>query len=74
MAIGPITDDRAAIALAFESAAAAWRRVGGPVLSIGMSGDWREAVAAGSTMIRLGTTIFGPRPARAASKKASMSS
>lgn len=74
MAIGPITDDRAAIVLAFESAAAAWRRVGGPVLSIGMSGDWREAVAAGSTMIRLGTTIFGPRPARAASKKASMSS
>jgi len=74
MAIGPITEDRAVIARAFESAAAAWRRVGGPVLSIGMSGDWREAVAAGSTMIRLGTTIFGPRPARAASKKASMSS
>jgi pyridoxal phosphate enzyme (YggS family) len=68
MAIGPITNDRAAISRAFEEAAAIWRRIGGPVLSIGMSGDWREAVAAGSTMIRVGTTIFGPRPAPRASK------
>lgn len=68
MAIGPITEDRSAIALAFETAAAVFRRIGGTTLSIGMSGDWREAVAAGSTMIRLGTTIFGPRPAPRASK------
>ncbi|MEE4245168.1 MAG: YggS family pyridoxal phosphate-dependent enzyme [Kangiellaceae bacterium] len=32
-------------------------------LSIGMSGDWRQAIAAGSTMIRLGTALFGKRPA-----------
>lgn len=32
-------------------------------LSMGMSGDWEWAVEAGSTMIRLGTSIFGPRPA-----------
>jgi pyridoxal phosphate enzyme (YggS family) len=74
MAIGPITEDRSAIARAFELAAQTWRSIGGPVLSIGMSGDWREAVAAGSTLIRVGTTIFGPRPAARASKNALMSS
>lgn len=31
-------------------------------LSMGMSGDYRAAIAAGSTMIRLGTVLFGPRP------------
>lgn len=30
-------------------------------LSIGMSGDLRAAIAAGSTMVRVGTAIFGPR-------------
>ncbi|HET6894820.1 MAG TPA: YggS family pyridoxal phosphate-dependent enzyme [Candidatus Baltobacteraceae bacterium] len=68
MAIGPITEDRAALARAFEAAAQVCARIGGSTLSIGMSGDWREAVAAGSTMIRVGTTIFGPRPAPRASK------
>lgn len=68
MAIGPITEERSAIARAFELAAEVFGRVGGSTLSIGMSGDWREAVAAGSTMIRVGTTIFGPRPLRPASK------
>jgi len=32
-------------------------------LSMGMSGDYPVAIAAGSTMIRLGTTLFGDRPA-----------
>lgn len=31
-------------------------------LSMGMSGDWEWAIEAGSTVIRLGTLIFGPRP------------
>ena len=30
-------------------------------LSMGMSGDYQSAIAAGSTMIRLGRTIFGER-------------
>ena len=30
-------------------------------LSIGMSGDWRTAVRFGSTMVRIGTAIFGER-------------
>jgi pyridoxal phosphate enzyme (YggS family) len=32
-------------------------------LSMGMSGDWRPAVAAGSTWVRLGSGLFGPRQA-----------
>lgn len=30
-------------------------------LSMGMSGDWEAAIAEGSTMVRIGTAIFGPR-------------
>ncbi|WP_216910264.1 YggS family pyridoxal phosphate-dependent enzyme [Synechococcus sp. CCY 0621] len=30
--------------------------------SMGMSGDWREAVTAGSTWVRLGSVLFGSRP------------
>jgi pyridoxal phosphate enzyme (YggS family) len=32
-----------------------------PVLSMGMTGDFEAALAAGSTMLRLGTALFGPR-------------
>lgn len=31
-------------------------------LSMGMSGDYRIAIAQGSTCVRIGTAIFGPRP------------
>lgn len=31
-------------------------------LSMGMTGDWEWAMEAGTTMIRLGTYLFGPRP------------
>jgi hypothetical protein len=63
MAIGPVTGDRDEISRAFELAAKTFARVGGSTLSIGMSGDWREALRAGSTMIRLGTALFGSRSA-----------
>lgn len=33
-----------------------------PILSMGMSGDFEAAVRAGSTMLRLGQVLFGPRP------------
>jgi uncharacterized pyridoxal phosphate-containing UPF0001 family protein len=33
-----------------------------PVLSMGMSSDFEAALAAGSTMLRLGQALFGPRP------------
>lgn len=35
-----------------------------PELSMGMSGDFEVAVEEGSTMVRLGSAIFGPRPPR----------
>ena len=35
-----------------------------PELSMGMSGDYREAVEEGATIIRVGTEIFGPRPVK----------
>lgn len=33
-----------------------------PELSMGMSGDWPEAAAAGSTWVRVGSALFGPKP------------
>ena len=32
-----------------------------PDCSMGMSGDWKEAIDAGSTWLRLGSLIFGDR-------------
>ena len=31
-------------------------------LSMGMSGDYEEAIAQGATLVRVGTALFGPRP------------
>ena len=64
MAIGPLTAERDAILRAFELAAKTLARIGGSTLSIGMSGDWREAVRSGSTMLRIGEALFGSRPAK----------
>ncbi len=61
MAIGPNTDDRAAIAAAFALAARTYAQIGGDTLSIGMSADYEEAIASGSTMVRIGTALFGSR-------------
>jgi PLP dependent protein len=61
MAIGPLTQHRETIHRAFDLAAKTFARIGGSTLSIGMSGDWREALRAGSTMLRLGTALFGSR-------------
>ncbi|MHB8611900.1 MAG: YggS family pyridoxal phosphate-dependent enzyme [Candidatus Dormibacteraceae bacterium] len=64
MGMGPAKGDPA---LAFnelrrlrdETEQATGRRL--PVLSMGMSGDFQAALAAGSTMLRLGQALFGPR-------------
>lgn len=61
MAIGPITTDQREVIHAFERAAQAFARVGGSTLSLGMSADWRQAVRCGSTMIRIGSALFGAR-------------
>jgi pyridoxal phosphate enzyme (YggS family) len=52
---------------AFERLAALGARVradhpGAVELSAGMSGDLEEAVAAGATVVRVGTALFGDRP------------
>lgn len=31
-------------------------------LSMGMSGDFQDAIAEGATLVRVGTALFGPRP------------
>jgi len=36
-------------------------RYGFDTLSMGMSGDYREAIVCGSNLIRVGTALFGPR-------------
>jgi len=40
-------------------------RLGLPELSMGMSGDWEQAVAEGATFVRVGSALFGARPPRA---------
>jgi len=62
MAIGPNTQDRAEIGRAFRRAAEVFTAIGGSTLSLGMSGDWEEALECGSTMLRIGTALFGARP------------
>ena len=39
------------------------RLAAGLGLSMGMSGDWQLAAAAGSTSVRVGSSIFGAREA-----------
>lgn len=65
MAIGPL--DYSKSKSAFDDAAHCFsllrqQHAGADLLSLGMSGDLKEAIAAGSTMVRLGTALFGPRP------------
>jgi uncharacterized pyridoxal phosphate-containing UPF0001 family protein len=36
-------------------------QLGLPERSMGMSGDWPEAAEAGSTWVRIGSGLFGPR-------------
>ena len=67
MTVGPITDDEREIRRAFASLrglAENARAASGlplPVLSMGMSGDFELAILEGSTLIRIGTLLFGPR-------------
>lgn len=41
------------------------RGAGLDTLSMGMSGDFESAIAAGATLVRIGTALFGSRPAPA---------
>ncbi len=68
MTIAPLgVDARAAFAQVREmkqSLSEMFPRVHFGVLSMGMSDDFREAIQEGSTEVRLGTALFGPRKPR----------
>lgn len=67
MTVGPLTEDEDAVRQAFQQCHDLFRRgrdiVGSDfdTLSMGMSHDFPLAIAEGSTMLRIGTAIFGPR-------------
>ncbi|HMN05380.1 MAG TPA: YggS family pyridoxal phosphate-dependent enzyme [Flavobacteriales bacterium] len=70
MGMATNTDDHAQVQREFGGLAALLKELQGTgvlpagqfnELSMGMSGDLKEALAAGSTMVRIGTAIFGPR-------------
>ena len=52
-------DQRVAL---FEDCRALADHLALPDCSMGMSGDWREAAAAGATWVRVGSALFGARP------------
>jgi hypothetical protein len=58
----PAGADRGAVRAAFDRLASLGRSLDLVELSMGMTGDLEEAVAAGATMVRVGTALFGPRP------------
>jgi len=68
MTVGPLSDDSDMIKRAFEIGRAVFEKVKkniGPdidILSMGMSSDYELAIGYGSTMIRIGSAIFGARP------------
>ena len=67
MTMAPLSDDPAVWTAAFTRLAAARdaleRRfhIALPELSMGMSGDFPAAIAAGATIVRIGTALFGGR-------------
>lgn len=64
MAVGPFEGDRDTTSRAFAEVARLRAELRLGELSIGMSGDLEEAVRAGTTMVRIGTALFGPRDQR----------
>jgi pyridoxal phosphate enzyme (YggS family) len=69
MTVAPFTQDKAFLRDCFSRLYRAYDRLKGlredgiemQYLSMGMSGDFEEAILEGSNMIRIGSAIFGPR-------------
>jgi PLP dependent protein len=68
MTVGPLTDDAGRVRAAFSSLRLLFEQVrsGGSrpdfdTLSMGMSGDFETAIEEGSTLVRIGTALFGHR-------------
>jgi PLP dependent protein len=71
MTVGPLTEDEPRIRTAFRSLKSQFDRIrdgralpGFDTLSMGMSSDYPIAVEEGSTLVRIGTALFGGRHAR----------
>jgi pyridoxal phosphate enzyme (YggS family) len=69
MAIAPLSDDSSAATRTFTALRELRDQLAGETgaplreLSMGMSGDFATAIAAGSTVVRVGTALFGERDA-----------
>ena len=61
MTIGPTDGPAADVRRAFSSLRTLADGLGLRECSMGMSSDWRIAAECGSTMVRVGTMLFGPR-------------
>lgn len=62
MTMAPLGLDAAQRRSLFGDCAALAQELGLGQLSMGMSGDWPEAAAAGSTWVRIGAALFGSKP------------
>lgn len=69
MTMAPLTDDEPVVRATFRRARKLFEQMAAPsdrggvradTLSMGMSGDYAVAIEEGSTMLRLGTVLFGP--------------
>ena len=63
MGVAPQAED-GVVRTAFARLARTARELGLPEVSMGMSDDLEAAVAEGSTLVRIGRALFGPRPDR----------
>jgi uncharacterized pyridoxal phosphate-containing UPF0001 family protein len=68
MTMAPFTDDTRAVRASFKSLAALrdecstrYHSLDFSILSMGMSSDFEIAIEEGSTLVRVGTAIFGDR-------------
>lgn len=67
MTIAPVADDAELVRPVFQQMHQLWEQLPEParqVLSMGMSGDFEQAIEEGATHIRLGTVLFGARQPR----------
>jgi PLP dependent protein len=62
MTMAPLGLDQTQRQSLFADCAALAGELGLEQLSMGMSGDWPEAAAAGSSWVRIGSALFGPKP------------
>ena len=77
MTLGPAVSDPEALRSAFRETRRLFEalreapclRAKMEVLSMGMSDSYRVAIEEGSTMVRIGTTLFGPRQVRSAGQE-----